>query len=111
LRRKCRNTGIPTGDDKLCTLHFADDQVTLAEDEQDVHHMLNKLNKEYNNFEVTINKLKTQYVVVGGSGGNLQLEAGSVKGVMITKNGGSTDKIKNRINDGRRLTKQLNSVL
>jgi hypothetical protein len=54
-------------------------------------------------------------MVAGGSGGNLQLEAGGVEsaefykyvGAMITENVGSTDEIKNRINQGRILTKQI----
>jgi hypothetical protein len=36
--------GITIGDDKLSTLHYADDQVIFADDEQDIHHMFRKLN-------------------------------------------------------------------
>jgi hypothetical protein len=53
--------GITIGDDKLFTLHFADDQVILAADERDVYHTLRKL-KEYNSFGLTIKMSKTKYV-------------------------------------------------
>lgn len=34
-RRDCRGMGIPVYGDSLFTLHFADDQVTMAEIEDD----------------------------------------------------------------------------
>lgn len=39
--------GIPVGDERLYTLHFAYDQVILAKDESDLDYMLPTLAEEY----------------------------------------------------------------
>lgn len=118
-RRMCRNMGIQVDGEKLFTLNFADDQVILAEDEDDVYYMLRKLDEEYDKWGLTINTDKTEYIVAGNVQRNLQLPKGVVRGVnsykylgtIISSDGASTQEIKSRINQGRVVTSQLNSVL
>ncbi len=43
----------------------------LAEDEQDTHYMLRKLNEEYTSWGLTVNPSKTDYVVAESQGKNL----------------------------------------
>ena len=47
-KRKCGGMGIPIDDEVLYTLLFADDQVLLATDRDDISYMLRKLKEEYN---------------------------------------------------------------
>ena len=118
-RQKCGSMGIEIGDSRLFTLHFADDQVILAEDDDDICYMLRKLDEEYEKWGLTINTDKTEYVVAGGERRDLHISKGVVKGVdsykylgiKITNCGTSEAEIKTRVNQGRVVTKQLNSVL
>ena len=118
-KRTCRNMGVPIGDDKLFTLHFADDQIIFAEDEYDIHYMMRKLDKEYEEWGLTINTEKTKYLVAGGVSRDLILDRGTISGVenykylgaITTKDGGSETEIKNRIRQGKQVTKQLHGIL
>lgn len=49
-RKKFTPVGIPIDDDKLVSrsLHFVNNQFILAEDENNTHYMLHKLDEEYN---------------------------------------------------------------
>ena len=71
--------GIPIDDYKLYTLHFADDQVILAEDTTDAHYMLRKLDEEYTRWGLTINPSKTEYLVVRNVGESLELRDTEIK--------------------------------
>lgn len=57
MAEKCSSLGVPMGKDWLYTLHFADDQVILAEDEIDVDCMLESYMKNTKN---GISKLTSQ---------------------------------------------------
>lgn len=46
-RRKCKNLGIEVEGDCLYTLLFADDQVVIAADEEDINYWVRKLFEEY----------------------------------------------------------------
>lgn len=41
-RQKCRNINTPVNDKRLFTLHFADDQVILAQNEMNIHYMVKR---------------------------------------------------------------------
>lgn len=111
--------GVSIGDDKLFTLHFADDQVIFAEDEDDICYMVRKLDDAYHDWGLTINTEKTEYLVAGANDRDLVLDRGTIGstnsykylGVNITKDGSSENEIKRRIGQGKVITKQLNSVL
>ena len=96
--------GIAIDDDKLFTLHFADDQIIFAEDEYDIEYMVKKLDKEYTEWGLTINMDKTEYLVVGGDSKNLKLDRRIIRGVdnykylgtTITKNGSCDTEVQNK---------------
>lgn len=118
-RKKCEPMGITIGEGTLYTLQFADDQVILAEDEQDAHYMLRKLKEEYERWGLTINLNKTEYLVIGGKAEDLELGAEKIRagrsykylGVKITSQPDSQEEIRARIGQGRTAIRQLNSVL
>ena len=45
-RRKCSGMGIPINEKILFTLHYADDQIVLAQDSEDAEYMMRKLHEE-----------------------------------------------------------------
>lgn len=118
-RRACCSMGISIGNDKLFTLHFADDQVIMAEDEDDVYYMIRKLDEEYRKWGLTINVSKTEYMVINGTSSHLALDGGVIEavdtykylGVTFAKKSSTETEIRKRIGQGRAITKQLNGVL
>lgn len=70
--RKCQNMGINIEDDKLFTLSFANDQMIMAENSDDIHYTLIKLDEKYEN-----NQRKNEYVVIGGNAREVGLERGT----------------------------------
>lgn len=54
-RAKCRKMRVPVGENILYTLHFADNQVICAQDEEDTHYMFRKLQEEYHKWCLQIN--------------------------------------------------------
>lgn len=62
-RKKCSQMGIPINDNlSLYTLHFADDQIVMAQDKEDLEYMTRKLIKEYEKWGLELNKKRTRYV-------------------------------------------------
>lgn len=47
---------------RVYTILFADDQIVLAEDQQDMTYMLNKLTEEFKKWEFYVNKDYTLYI-------------------------------------------------
>lgn len=112
--------GIPVGEETLYTLLFADDQVIIASDEDDSSYMVRHLQEEYQKWGLTINTSKTEYLVVGEEHVD-DLDLGTTKirhcnsykylGVTISSKGKSREDIINKIAQGKRVIRQLNSVL
>jgi len=50
-KRKCSRMGIPLANTTLYTLQFADDQVVLAGNKEDLEYMTRKLKETYKKFE------------------------------------------------------------
>jgi Reverse transcriptase (RNA-dependent DNA polymerase) len=117
--RKCKNMGIEIGNDCLYTLIFADDQVIIATDEDDVQYMYRKLEEELIKWGLKINIDKTEYLNVGGEKRDLPVTQGTIKGCYkykylgnIISEKGNTDKdIQNRLTQGRRSIQMLNPLL
>jgi len=69
LRRWRRSSsGIQISDDRtLYTLHFADDQVVIAQDKEDLEEecMTRKLLNEYEEWGLSVNRAKTKYLCIG----------------------------------------------
>ena len=61
-KRKCQPMGIPIQNTYVYSLSFADDQVVLAQDHDDMEYMTRKLKEEYKEWGLTINLEKTKYI-------------------------------------------------
>ena len=54
--------GIPIQDTHVYSLNFADDQVLIAQDHDDMEFMVRKLKEEYKKWGLTMTLEKTKYV-------------------------------------------------
>lgn len=118
-KRKCENMGIPLNNKTIYTLQFADDQVILAQDKDDLEYMSRKIKEEYEKAGLNMNLNKTKYLCIGNETTDLELEnneqiktCDSYKylGVRIDKDGRDEREIRERIGQGRRAIKRLNSI-
>lgn len=73
--------GIKIEEDFIYTLLFADDQLILAEDKEDVIYMIRKLIEEYVKWGLELNMDKTQYIAISTTKTDIQAEFGSIKRV------------------------------
>lgn len=119
-KRKCSGMGIPVGGEIMYTLLFADDQVIVAGDMDDLSYMLRKLKDEYEKWGLKINMSKTEYLKVGDDElEDIEIETEKIKGcktfkylgVTLSCNGKSSDDINNKIGQGKRAIRQLNPIL
>ncbi len=118
-RRKCTQMGIKIGNSYLTSLFFADDQVIIANDEEDMDYMIRKLTAEYEEWGLTINLNKTEYLKIKDEEKDDQLSITKIKkcdefkylGSVITKEGTSQRDIRNKVQQGRKITQTLNSLL
>ena len=120
-KKKCNGMGLTIGDTTLYTLHYADDQVVIARDKEDLEYMGKKLLEEYKKWGLEVNLNKTQYLCIGGGkhSEDLDLEVGKIKkydqciylGMKLTETGRSDEAVKDRITKGKQVVGTLNSVL
>ena len=118
-KKKCSPMGIWVKDTHLYTILFADDQVVLAEDQQDLTYMINKLTEEYDKWGLQINMQKTQYMSIGGRGEDIETEGGIIKnvkhyeylGVTIHEDGRDNEDILKKIGKGKNIIKALHPIL
>lgn len=120
-RRKCRGMGIPLSEDyTLYTLHFADDQVLIAHDREDLEYMARKLIEMYDQWGLQVNFEKTKYMCVGGPTKDLILdnnqkivgcEEYTYLGVKIDSHGRCEKEIQSRITKGKKIIGALNPIL
>ena len=113
--------GVPLNDNTtLYTLCFADDQIVIAQDHEDLSYMTRKLIEEYKKWGLEINIDKTKSMCIGGTPQNIILEDGKVighcdhykyLGVNITQDGRLDAAIKNRNIQGRRAISMMNGIL
>jgi hypothetical protein len=79
-KRHYQNIGITIGDCKLYSLYFADDQVVVAKDKDNLGHTVRKLKTYYEQVGLKVNMEKSEYLVVGNDKiEDLQLENGLMK--------------------------------
>lgn len=118
-KRKCKGMGINIGDNNIYTLQFADDQVLIAQDKDDLQYMTRKIKEEYEKAGLSMNLDKTKYLCIGGESDDLELENGEIisacnsyqyLGVRIQKDGKDEEEIRQRIGQGRRGIKRLNGI-
>lgn len=119
-KRKCRNMGLPINNNTIYTLSFADDQLVLAQDYDDIEYMTRKLIEEYKKWGLEINIKKTEYMCIGGTQQDLTLGNGEIikhcdaykyLGMTITQEGNVDRAIEERNNQGRKAITLLNSIL
>ena len=89
------------------SLSFADGQVVLAQDRDDMEYMARKLKEEYEEWGLTINLEKMKYICIGEGKESLKLEGGeeirprtecAYLGTIIDRLGENRTEIKHRIN-------------
>jgi len=66
--------GLALDDYILYTLSFADDQVVIAQDYEDLEHMTPKLIEVYTKWGLKVNLSKTEYMCIGGEQRDLILD-------------------------------------
>lgn len=93
---------MKVGNDSLFTLYFADDQIVVAEDKDDLAYMVRKLKKKYELTGFTLNMSKCEYLIVDNEEvKHLKLDNEIIKGVerckyleaILNKHGNSKDEI------------------
>ncbi len=120
-KRSCAGMGIPLDMySTLYTLQFADDQVIVAHDQDDIEFMLIRIRDEYAKWGLTLNLGKTMYwalntnneYITMGTGNKIKkTEEIKYLGVKIGKQGLYETEVLERIKQGRKLIGSLNSVL
>lgn len=121
-KKKCKPMGIPLDDNStIYTLQFADDQLILAQEFEDIEYLTRKLIQEYSLWGLKINMDKSRYMTIGDLPQDLILEEnlGTIKyteeykylGIKITKDGKQETEIRNRINIGKYAISALNGIV
>ena len=97
---------IPLENTTLYTLQFADDQVVLAGDKEDLECMTRKLKETYEKWGLDMNLNKTKYLCIGQTHSNLKLGKDSVTescqeykclGVIFDTSGTEDKEIRSRV--------------
>jgi len=65
-----------TSSKHTCILNFADDQVLIAQDHDDMEFMARKLKEEYEKWGLTMNLEKNKYICIGEEKESLKFESG-----------------------------------
>ncbi|XP_060518384.1 uncharacterized protein LOC132697110 [Cylas formicarius] len=103
---------LKVGDHCLSTLFFVDDQVLIANGEEDIDYMLRKLQEEYNLAGMKMDMAKTEYLRIGKEGKDLdlwlrlvnQFEEYKYLGSIRSNKGSSVQEIQRKIQQGQRST-------
>lgn len=113
--------GIPVRNEHLYTLSFADDQVVIAQDEEDLGLMLRRLKEEYTKAGMEINFEKTEYLAVREEEvKDLEIDddlkiKGKNKfkylGFIISKKGTTEEEINSRLGQTRSCIRQLHPII
>ena len=120
-KRKCSGMGVPLGDlETLFTLCFADDQVVVAQDQDDAEYMMRKLVEEYRKWGLEVSISKSEKMTFGGDQQSIELEDGQqIKGcehykylgVRLTQDGRTDQAIRERNTLARKAIAMLNGIL
>ena len=111
--------GLEIQDTTIYSMLFADDELLIAQDYEDLEYMTRKLIDEFELWGLKLNVKKTIYMAIGDTSRDLKFEGG--KGIIrhvdeytylrvrITKVGNHEPEINDRINRGRADITKLNS--
>ena len=75
-QKKCARMGLEIQDATVYSVLFADDQLLIAQDYEDLEYMTRKLRDEYELQGLKLNIKKTKYMAIGDTSRDLQLEDG-----------------------------------
>jgi hypothetical protein len=81
----CKGMGIPIGEQTPYTLLFADDQVIVAADAEDVSYMTRKLKEEFTKWGLEINMSKTKYLAIGATAQDIKIGGDTIEACMKFK--------------------------
>ncbi|XP_049767877.1 uncharacterized protein LOC126101230 [Schistocerca cancellata] len=119
LTQKMSGYGVIVEESTIFSLHFADDQIVLAKDENDLTYMIRKFKEEYNKAGLKMNMKKCDYLAAGTENvNNLEVDGEAIVGVekakflgvLFNNQDSSNDEITSRFNKGRAVTRPINSV-
>ena len=119
-KRKCHGMGVPLENTTLYTLQFADDQVVLAGDKEDLEYMTHKLKETYEKWGLDMNFNKTKYLCTGGTHNNLKLDKDNeiefcqeykYLEVIFDTSGTDDKEIRSRVIQARKCIACLNGIL
>ena len=105
-------TGVEVGRKYIYiySLQFADDQVIVAQDKDDLEYMTRKTYEEYGKWDMKINTDRMKCISIGGPNGTIELENGgktlpyseyNYLSMIIDEDGIHTKNNKRRIQQGR----------
>ena len=112
--------GIPLEITTLYTLQFADDQVVLAGDKEDLEYKTRKLKETYEKWGLDMNLSKTKYLCIGQTHKNLKLDKESeieccqeykYLGDIFYTSGKDDKEIRSRVIQARKFIACLNGIL
>jgi len=104
----------------LCTLQFADDEVVLAGDKEDLEYMKRKLKESYEKWGLDMNLNKTKHLYNGETHNNLKLHKDSeiefcqeykYLGVIFYTSGTDDKEIRSRVIQVRKCMACLSGIL
>lgn len=113
-KRKCGGMGVKMNGKEIIALQFADDQVIMTENRENLQVMTEMIRNEYNKWGLTMNMNKTKYLCIGEDSSNLKMTNNErvencnqykYLGIVIENNGRDDTEIKNRIAQGRKAVK------
>jgi hypothetical protein len=108
-----------TNSKHVYSLNFADDQVLIAQDHDDMKFMARKRTEEYGKWGLITNLEKTKYICIREEKESLKFDNGeeikpstecTYLGTKIDHMGDNTKEIKHRINQTRKAINALNSI-
>jgi hypothetical protein len=75
-QKKCAKMGLEIQDMTIYSMLYADDQLLIAQDYQDIEYMTRKLIDKYELRGLKLNTKKTKYMAIGDTSRDLQLKDG-----------------------------------
>jgi hypothetical protein len=121
-KRKCCGKGYNVDNNAdnrmIYTLQFADDQVMMAQSEEDLEYMCRKLQEEYSKWGLTMNIVKTKYMSLGTDTNYLEVDNDIITGCteykylgsIFTKVGTDTRNIRHWVTQARKIIGALNEI-
>lgn len=106
--------GLRIGEDTLCILQFAGNQIVVSSDKDDQAYMTRKLTKVYEEARIKMNLKKTQYPSVGrpDKEGNITpYQEYTYLRITFTKAGNSEKDLTSKMNKARNAIRCINPVL